>query len=111
MLRGPEALPEGVACRFERLAARDDFARLGPRCDPGGRVHSAAPVVAAAVGRFGGVDTDANARRETVIAPVIAQRALDRAGAVKSALRLSKRDEEAVTLVLHLLASAPRSTA
>jgi hypothetical protein len=52
------------------------------------------------------MDADPDARREAVVAAVIAQRALDRAGALKRAVGLGKRDEEAVALVLDLLPRA-----
>jgi hypothetical protein len=69
----------------QRIATGDYFP--GPRCagNAGRGVDAPARVVAAAVVRLGEVDADTNAWRESVVAAVIAQGALNCARAIERA--------------------------
>src|SRR5438309_4881233 len=67
-------------------------------------MHAAASIEAGRLIRACGMVTDPDARRETVLAPVVGELALDRDGAVEGGGRVAKRDEESITRVVDLLA-------
>jgi hypothetical protein len=83
---------DAVECR----ATDEDLTGGGGTADAGRLVDTLTLVIAAFVGRLGGVDTDAHLGSETVIPPVGRQGLLDRHGAGDRRLRPREGDEEAV---------------
>src|SRR5690348_15440389 len=85
-----------------RLAAGEDL--IGPRQRSNARclVHALAAVPSCRAAGISGMQADAQARRETVVAPMVGQVALDRDGAVDGRLRIGKGHEESVAGMVDL---------